>query len=63
MEQSRFKSPVVWAAIGAQVVAILLLVGAIGEGMGDAIRAVMGGVLEVLVLIGILNDPTDRLRF
>ena len=63
MEQNRLKSPVVWSAIAAQLLALLMLMGVIGEGMADAIRAVVMGSLEVLVVFGVLNNPTDKLGF
>ena len=63
MEQNRFKSPVVWAAIVAQVVSILLLTGVIGEALGGVLTAVVAGMLEIGVLFGILNDPTDAQHF
>jgi len=63
MEQNRFKSPVVWAAIVAQVVSILLLTGVIGEALGATITLVVAGALEIGVLVGILNDPTDAVHF
>ena len=58
--KNRFKSPVVWAAVVAQVLAILLLVGVIGEEMSDTITAVVVGILEIAVMVGLLNDPVDR---
>jgi len=63
VEQNRFKSPVVWAAIAAQVLAILLLAGVIGETMNAALSAAVTGLLEIGVLVGILNDPTDAKHF
>ena len=63
MEQNRLRSPVVWAAVVAQVLAILALIGVIGEGMSNAIRTVATGALELLVLFGVLNDPTDKWSF
>jgi uncharacterized membrane protein len=59
MEQNRWTSPVLWAAIVAQVVSILLMVGAIGTGLGEQVNQVAGGILQLLVLVGVLNNPTD----
>jgi len=61
--QNRFKSPVVWAAVLAQVVAILLALGVISAGQGEAVNAVIASVLQVLVLFGVLNDPTNKEGF
>lgn len=63
MNQNRLKSPVVWAAVVAQVLSILVLVGVIGEAMADAARMVFAGLLEILVLFGVLNNPTDGAGF
>lgn len=54
--QNRYKSKVVWAAVLAQVVAILLALGAIDAGMGETINAVIASVLQLLVAFGILNN-------
>lgn len=63
MEQNRWKSPVVWAAIVAQVVSILLMVNAIDVGLGETINTVAGGVLQLGVLVGVLNNPENKERF
>lgn len=63
MDQNRLKSPVVWAAVAAQVLAILVLLGVIGEALSDAIKAVVAGVLEIAVIFGVLNNPTDKESF
>ena len=65
MEQNRFKSKVLWMAIVAQVVALGQLTGAfkaigIDAGLAGDIAA---GVLQLLVLVGVLNNPTDKINF
>jgi uncharacterized membrane protein len=63
--QNRFKSKVLWAAIAAQIIALLELTGAF-KAMGlDAGLAgdVIAGVLQLLVLFGVLNNPTDGKNF
>jgi len=65
MEQSRWKSPVLWSAIAAQVIALMQMTGAF-EAMGlDAglVGDVIAGVLQMLVLFGILNSPTNKDAF
>ena len=65
MEQSRWRSPVLWTAIVAQIVAIGQFTGiwvkfGIDTGMiGD----VVASVLQLLVLFGIMNSPTSQDRF
>lgn len=63
MNQKRWKSPVVWAAVLAQVVTILLTLGVISTGLGDLINQVVAGVLQLLVIFGVLNDPTNAEHF
>lgn len=63
MEQNRLKSKVVWVAVAAQVVGLLIVLGVIDTGMGNAINAVAGSVCELLVLFGVLNNPTAKDEF
>lgn len=60
--QSRWKSKVLWAAIAAQIVALLAFTGAL-EAIGiteDWINNVIGGVLQLLVLFGVINSPDNK---
>ena len=65
MTQNRFKSPVFWGAVVAQVISIGQITGiwakyGIDTGMiGD----VVAGVLQLGVLFGLLNNPTDKTSF
>ena len=59
-EQNRFRSPVLWAAIVAQALAILTMIGVFDEAMSATIKTVVVGVLEMLSLAGVLNNPTDK---
>ena len=61
MEQNRFRSPVVWGSIVALVVSILLQHGVIGD--GTKITEVSATIIELLCVIGILNNPTDKKHF
>ena len=61
--QNRLKSHVVWAALVAQVLAILLALGLIDAGQSEAFNAVASSVLQLLVLFGVLNNPTDKVNF
>lgn len=63
MIQNRWKSPVVWGAVAAQALALLVALGVIDVGMSEAVQAVVVAVLEVLVLFGVLNNPTDKTGF
>ncbi len=60
-KQNRWKSKILWAAIAAQVVAILAFTGVL-KLIGvteDWVNTVVGGVLQLLVLLGVINNPTD----
>ena len=59
-KQNRWKSPVLWAAIVAQICAILVMVGLLDTVLSDQIQAVTAGVLQLLAIVGIVNNPTDR---
>lgn len=63
MDQNRLKSPVVWAAIAAQVLALLVTLGVIDTGLSSAVNGVVVSVLEVLVAFGVLNNPTNGAAF
>lgn len=59
MTQNRWKSPVLWSGVVAQVVSLLILLDVIDTGMGDTINQVAAGVLQLLTLFGIVNNPTN----
>ena len=60
-KQNRWKSKVLWAAIAAQVIAILAFTGVLTL-IGiteDWANTLIGSVLQLLVLLGVVNNPTD----
>lgn len=61
MEQNRFRSPVVWTSIIALIVSILLQLGVIGD--GTQITQISATIIELLCVVGILNNPTDKEHF
>lgn len=61
--QNRLKSKVVWAAIAASVVSVLLALGVITVGQGETIDVVVAAVLQMLTAFGILNNPKDPTGF
>lgn len=65
MIQNRFKSKVLWAAIVAQLIALGQLTGLFVQIGIDAgtVGNVAAGVLQLLVLFGILNNPADKSNF
>lgn len=63
MDQNRFKSPVLWGTIVAQVLALLVTVGVIDTGVSEAVEAVFAAILNLLGVFGILNNPTSKNTF
>lgn len=62
-EQSRWKSPVFLAAFAAQILSILVFLGALDVGQSEAVSGLVGALLQCFVLFGVLNDPTSKDRF
>ena len=63
MQQNRLKSPVVWTAVTAQLLAILVTVGVVDTGLSDTLNGLIVSVLQALVAFGVLNNPTDGQAF
>ena len=63
MKQNRIFSKVTMIAIAAQVVSLLVILGVINTGAGDAINAVVVALCEALTVFGVLNNPTDKTGF
>lgn len=59
--QNRFRSPVLWAALAAQLLSMLVVLGVIDTGMSDAIDGVVAATLQLLVAFGVLNNPTNQI--
>ena len=63
MTQNRLKSPVVWAAVVAQILSILILMDVINVAQQEAINGVAVAVLQILTAFGLLNNPTTPDQF
>jgi uncharacterized membrane protein len=63
MEQNRFKSPVVWAAVVAQILTILIVLDVINVAQQESINQVVAAVLQLLIAFGVLNNPRDADNF
>jgi uncharacterized membrane protein len=61
--QERYKSAVLWSAITAQIVTLLIALGVIDTGLGETVNLIVASVLQILVGIGIFNDPTSKNKF
>ena len=63
MEQNRFKSPVVWAAVVAQILTILIVLDVITVAQQESINQVVAAVLQLLIAFGVFNNPTTQDKF
>jgi uncharacterized membrane protein len=61
MKQNRLTSPVVWAAVLAQVLLVLTLF--VTPQVSDTVKIVGFAAIEILTLFGVLNDPTNKAGF
>lgn len=62
-KQNRFKSVVTWAAIVSLVLSILVQCGVLLPEQGDAIKGAITGILDAMVIFGVLNNPTSPIEF
>ena len=58
-KQCRWRSKVLWTAIIAQVCAILVMCGVLDSVMSEQVQAIAGAALQLLAILGIVNNPTD----
>ena len=63
MEQNRFKSPVVWAAVVAQILTVLIVLDVINVAQQETINQVVAAVLQLLIAFGVINNPVTSDRF
>ena len=59
--QSRWRSPVLWTALAAQIVVLCKVTG-LWEAIGiedSVVSDVVAGVIQALVIVGVLNNPTN----
>ena len=57
MNQKRLTSPIVWTAVLAQ---ILLVITLFNQEIAEPIKVIGTAVIEILTLVGILNNPTNK---
>ena len=63
MRQNRLLSKVTLVAVAAQIVSLLVILGVIDTGAGEAINNVVVALCEALTVFGVLNNPTDKGNF
>ena len=61
--QNRFKSVVVWASIVSLILSILVQCGVLLPDQAEGIKGAITGILDAMVVFGILNVPTDPVNF
>ena len=61
--QHRFKSVVTWASIISLLLNILVQFGVLLPDQSNAITGAISGILNALVVFGILNNPCDPVQF
>ncbi len=61
MEQSRFRSKVFWLSVVAQIVALVVLF--VPEFNAEVVGKVVAVLAELLVMFGVLNNPTSKSHF
>lgn len=59
MTQNRWESPVIWTALAAQILSLLVVLGVIDVTESEVLNGVIVAVCECLVAFGVLNNPTD----
>lgn len=63
--QNRLKSPVFWGSLVAQLISLLAFLG-VFEKLGIVpadIEQIVAMALQMLVLFGVLNNPTNKENF
>lgn len=58
--KNRLTSPVVWLSILSQILLVITLV---NPAVADTVKIVGTVIIEILTLVGILNNPTDKQNF
>lgn len=61
--QNRFKSKVVWGAVVAQIITLAITLGFIDTGLGTQLNSVVAMILQLLVAVGVLNNPSSQSSF
>ena len=61
--RNRLKSWVFWSSLAAQVISILVATEIIDFELGNTFSAVVASVLQLFVVFGVLNNPTDAENF
>ena len=60
MNQERWKSVLMWTAIIAQVLSLLILTNVINMQEAELIRTFLIGILNIFTIFGFINSPTTK---
>lgn len=60
--QKKWQSKLLWASIATQVLSLLVLTGVVTPTDSEQFNLVIGGVLQLLVTVGVLNNPNDATK-
>jgi len=63
MTQPRLRSKVLWVSIIAQLGTILILTGVVGVEGWTVVEGVAISILQILNLLGVINNPTDSVKW
>lgn len=63
MTQNRFKSVVTWSAIVSLILSILVQCGVLLPDQADGLKGAICGILDAMVIFGVLNNPVDPVNF
>lgn len=58
--KERFKSPIVWLSVIAQICIVITM---FAPSISDTFKVIGTCVVEILTLLGILNNPADKSSF
>lgn len=58
--KDRLKSKIVWVSILAQVIGVMTLY---APELADGTKVIAMAVIEIATLIGVLNNPTDKVNW
>jgi len=61
--KNRLTSWVFWSSLAAQILSLLVASGLISLPLSESINGVILSVLQIFVLFGVLNNPTDHSSF
>ena len=62
LRQNRFKSPIVWFSLAVYIITEFALHDLVGVD-NNGLYAIIEAIRTILVVFGVLNNPTEKERF